>query len=116
MGTGTVKRMRDEKCIHPTLLGLQAVEFSWDPQDTGLDNSLLSCGAVSIQPATGRIGAAESMLFRVSISAECGPRFLGQQAIACLVRQEPPTMVSGCWRLEIRMRFDVLFTQKRKTG
>lgn len=85
-----------EKDIHQNLLraSVQAVQFSWNPQDTGLDNSLLSSGVVSIQPATGRIGAAQSMLFRVSISAECGPRVLGQQPMACLVQQEPPTMVS----------------------
>lgn len=76
-------------------LRAQAVEFSWDPEETGIENPLYSSGVVSIQPATGRIGAAQSVLFRVTISAECGPRFLGQQPMACLVKQEPPTTVGA---------------------
>ncbi|CAN0346344.1 unnamed protein product [Ectocarpus sp. 6 AP-2014] len=68
-----------------------AVEFSWDPEDTGIENPLLTAGVVSIQPFKGRIDAAQSVLFQVTISARCGPRFLGQQPVACVVCQEPPT-------------------------
>lgn len=72
---------------------MQAVEFSWDPEDTGVENPLLTAGVVSIQPFKGRVDAAQSLLFQVTISAGCGPRFLGQQPVACLVCQEPPTTV-----------------------
>ncbi|CAB1120454.1 unnamed protein product [Ectocarpus sp. CCAP 1310/34] len=68
-----------------------AVEFSWDPEDTGVENPLLTAGVVSIQPFKGRIDAAQSVLFQVTIFAGCGPRFLGQQPVACVVCQEPPT-------------------------
>lgn len=81
------------------------MDFSWDPLDTGLDSTLLSSGAVSIHPLKGRLDAAQSLLLRVTISAECGPRFLGQQSVACLVRQIPPTTVSererGCFRAQV---------------
>lgn len=69
------------------------MEFSWDPEDTGIHTPLISSGVVSIEPFKGRMDAAQSMLFHVTVSAECGPRFLGQQPLACLVRQEPPATV-----------------------
>ncbi|CAM9105839.1 unnamed protein product, partial [Scytosiphon promiscuus] len=80
-------------------LSTSAVEFSWDPEDTGINNPLISSGVVSIQPFKGRMDAAQSMLFHVTVSAECGPRFLGQQPLACLVHQEPPTT---SWRVRPR--------------
>lgn len=80
-------------CVYRHLHYLQAVEFSWDPEDTGVENPLLTAGVVSIQPFKGRIDAAQSVLVQVVISAGCGARFLGQQPVACVVCQEPPTTV-----------------------
>lgn len=72
---------------------VQTVQFSWDPYETGLENSLLSSGVVSIRPLRGSLEAGQSMLLHVTLSAGCGPRFLGQQPMACAVRQAPPTTV-----------------------
>lgn len=73
---------------------IQAVQYSWDPYETGLENLLLSSGVVSIRPLRGSLEADQSTLLHLTISAGCGPRFLGQQPMACAVRLVPPTTVS----------------------
>lgn len=84
---------------HPTVklpsihANVQAVQFSWDPYETGLENPLLSAGVISIRPLRGALEAGQSTLLHVTISAGCGPRFLGQQPMACAVRLAPPTTV-----------------------
>lgn len=80
--------------LHSDLM--QAVDFTWDPSDIRQPIPLTSSGIVSVHPLKGRLDAKQSRLFRLTVSAECGPRFLGPTPLACLVRQAPPSQVSKC--------------------
>lgn len=75
------------------LIPLQAVEFSWDPSDSGLDVPLLTSGVLSIRPFKGKIEAGQSLLLQITLSASCGPQMLGQRPVGCLVWPICPTEV-----------------------
>lgn len=73
---------------------MKTVEYSWDPQHSGLEAPLLSSGVVTVQPIEGKIKAGQTVLLQVTISANCGPRMLGHRPMRCLARAVPPTEVS----------------------
>lgn len=72
----------------------QALSFSWDPRDSGVENTLFSSGVATIRPLKGVLEAEQSMLCLLQISAECGPSFLCQRPLACAVRPVPLNTVS----------------------